>query len=435
MRNQVNALLDALGLNAAGKLAWKDNTYTFSQLDEATRAGKRAQWLRQGDGFGICLQIIVKALPRPFPIPDSWRSIRQVLGEERSNALVSEIVAFIESIPRRYDFSFPLHTTQPLGSDVVTLASNVALVTITETVPAAPTGGNLLSGLFGMGNAAPPNNAPITEVKRVVVRFRVPGYFEDSPENPTVMFALSMLRQFAALSFSAGYMGFKGQPGFLTLRPTATVADVTGGNYVSDFKTPEVIAGLLDSLHLSDTAISADLSSRVEGLPIEDLISGEPVSVDWRPKVLQSNFSPIMEAMHPRSKDRHSLRTAAEWLFDSHAEQNETAALLFGSIGLEAVLESPVRDVTERLADRLAYLLGKTPTQRNKLQNEYKTFYGVRSNLIHGRERRIGDDGRSKLQWARTTLASVIGHELEQGRQPDSRIEPDDPQGEAEGPK
>jgi hypothetical protein len=415
MRAQVDRIFDALGVTPEGKIHWNGNPLLYEELDVAARTGKRAQWLRQGNAFTICIDRILDTLPRPRPKPDAWRSARQLIGEERANSVSSEIVAFLESIPRRYDFSFPLSTSHPIGTDTVELARNVHLVTITETGPAPEVGGSLLSGL--LAEVAAPATDPPTEIRRVVVRFRVPGYFDGSPENPTVRFALSLLRQFAGLALAAGYMGFKKRRGVLALRPKATVSDATDGGDIHNFETPEVVANLFDVLHLSESAITADLSSKVENLPIDQLLGDEPVSAEWRPKILHEKFSPIMQAMHPHSKDRESLRTAAEWLFDSHAEQNETAALLFGSIGLEAVLESPINDVTERLADRLAWLLGKTPAERKKLQGEYKAFYGVRSALIHGRHRSIDPAGRAKLQWARTTLASVIERELEHCRQ------------------
>ena len=107
------------------------------------------------------------------------------------------------------------------------------------------------------------------------------------------------------------------------------------------------------------------------------------------------------------------IRAAAEWLFDSVAEPNETSALLFASIGLEAVLLSTEKETTARLADRIAYLLGKVQSDRKELFRKFGEFYKARSKLIHGKAQRISDSERELLRWGQKHLHMILKREIE----------------------
>jgi len=131
-----------------------------------------------------------------------------------------------------------------------------------------------------------------------------------------------------------------------------------------------------------------------------------------------NNLDVITRVLTAPQEDAKHLRTGAEWLFDSQAEPNETTALLFASIGLEAVLDAPANEVTARVGDRLAWLLGRTRTERMRIADEYREFYRVRSGLVHGRDRTLNADGRKNGRWGREMLRAVLEKDLQQWPSP-----------------
>jgi len=111
-----------------------------------------------------------------------------------------------------------------------------------------------------------------------------------------------------------------------------------------------------------------------------------------------------------------SLKNAMEWAYDSKInEYDQTMSFVQLSVALEAVLGvcSKKDGVTERLADRCAYLIGNNVEEREKIKVEFEKFYNVRSHLIHGRSKRLNNEEASQLYWGACTLDKVIGRELD----------------------
>lgn len=109
--------------------------------------------------------------------------------------------------------------------------------------------------------------------------------------------------------------------------------------------------------------------------------------------------------------DFEGIYSAALWLFDSRVESNETVAFLNACIGLEAILGDDNKDsITERLADRCAYLLARTSVTRAKMRDDVRGLYNLRSKIVHGRRRRLSS--RGDLDSAKGLLQKVIQAEI-----------------------
>lgn len=104
---------------------------------------------------------------------------------------------------------------------------------------------------------------------------------------------------------------------------------------------------------------------------------------------------------------------AYQWLVDSLTASNETNAFLACCYGLEAVLgeERKAESLTVLLAERYAYLLGETNSDRVNLRKEFKQIYSMRSRLVHGRDRRIPGIVGYDLVKARMMLDQVASSE------------------------
>ena len=110
-------------------------------------------------------------------------------------------------------------------------------------------------------------------------------------------------------------------------------------------------------------------------------------------------------------RDFMGIFSGALWLFDCKAETNETVAFLNACIGLEAILGDDQKEsITERLADRCAYILEKTQTGRENIRKEVRELYNNRSKLVHGRSRRLKN--RRELDDAQSLLQRIVSAEI-----------------------
>lgn len=114
--------------------------------------------------------------------------------------------------------------------------------------------------------------------------------------------------------------------------------------------------------------------------------------------------------------ENSSIATAIEWYMDSRLVENQTVALLEICIGLEAILgdETEIKDMTNRLCDRLGFLLGNSREQRRVLSEQYRKVLSLRGKLVHSKQARLDQDGSEILSLARGLLRDVIEHELSQ---------------------
>lgn len=115
---------------------------------------------------------------------------------------------------------------------------------------------------------------------------------------------------------------------------------------------------------------------------------------------------------------RSQLGAAMEWFVDSIMDRNETLAYLKACIGLESVLGDPDKHITElsdRLTDRYAYMIGKNRSERISLAQTFKKILNLRGELVHARKRSLKSSQRELLKAARLALRECIEHELKAG--------------------
>jgi hypothetical protein len=113
------------------------------------------------------------------------------------------------------------------------------------------------------------------------------------------------------------------------------------------------------------------------------------------------------------NKDLGPIRTAMEWHFDAETTHNETVELIQRFIGIESLLgvEGETRGITDKLATRYAYLLGKTRGERERMVSSFETAYNLRSQLVHGRTARLNNSQRKIAGDVKRILMDLIAHE------------------------
>lgn len=98
--------------------------------------------------------------------------------------------------------------------------------------------------------------------------------------------------------------------------------------------------------------------------------------------------------------------SAGQWLFDSHASSDELLGFVQGMIVLEILLgEREVSDkvgIIELIANRFAYLIGTTHSQRKDYIDHLRQIYRVRSQIVHSGKHRLSFQERvlfATLKW------------------------------------
>ena len=111
------------------------------------------------------------------------------------------------------------------------------------------------------------------------------------------------------------------------------------------------------------------------------------------------------------------LRLAAQWLFESQCEANDLLSFLNAAVVLEVLLGdksvSDVLGVTELLANRCAYLIGGTPSERQEVLNDFRSIYDVRSRIVHRGKTRLNLEDRRLLQKLLWICHRVIQKEID----------------------
>ena len=93
--------------------------------------------------------------------------------------------------------------------------------------------------------------------------------------------------------------------------------------------------------------------------------------------------------------------------------EDQTIAYLAACIGLESIFgEKDMSEMSKRLEDRYAFLLGNDREDRKKLAQEYREVLRIRGQLVHARVKKLPPRDYKALETAREMLRKTIAHEL-----------------------
>jgi hypothetical protein len=113
----------------------------------------------------------------------------------------------------------------------------------------------------------------------------------------------------------------------------------------------------------------------------------------------------------PAFRDR-ATRTAARWYLDSFSRSKGLVQIVQATVALEILLgdrvDADAIGLGTLLANRLAYLTGHTPSQRQEILSDFKQLYDLRSQIVHSGKNRLDDEERQAL----TRLQRHMQHAL-----------------------
>jgi len=112
--------------------------------------------------------------------------------------------------------------------------------------------------------------------------------------------------------------------------------------------------------------------------------------------------------------DLVQIRRAIQWAFEATLADDVSVAMVQSFVALESLLTDPLTaensgQVSARLAERYAYLVGTTFTDRAQRAQELKALYKVRGDLLHGKLDRSNLDA---AHGHRLTLHQVVRQTL-----------------------
>ena len=387
MLKEIEALLDGAELDAKGDLNISSVSDNAFALDEAWHA-KHKKWIQTFQGIEVVLEALhaLRQLVSPRGIP---QRLVDAVGPMRVQAAKEELLNFMESVPRKYDLFFPIRSRAKFTDSKLQLGRRLILCGRPRINSAPDPGTN--NALAGLGALLGPKTS-------IVMTFKVAasGYITSSSEDSGVALACATLRQFIGMGIATKVIDYEFPIEQTFARQFEVLDRISKKSILIDL--PAQLQSYLSRVAIVDHCLesSADLGGVIV------------VSSAFKPKM-----TAIASAMEANAKNGRHIRTASEWLFDSESETNETTALLFASIGLEAALDSPGKETTARLGDRLAWSLGGSLSQRNEMAQQYERFYRVRCDLAHGRERQLDENGKRQLAWGKEMLRRIIAKELE----------------------
>ena len=396
-----------------GSVDFDENTYKeiYKYIGEAKKL--KGIWMRDTDLYGLIYKQTSDYLTEN--IKERWKTsgyLKDIIGDNGIKNLSDRIIAYLESIPRKYFVYFELPSVKGIGVKEINLTDDISLIEkvseddFSEIKIPMSSPSWLVRALGGVGSYG---NYSITK-GQLYIRIQTSGYADGTLESSAVKKAYSKIKQFILLAKIRDLLvekeknitNFWGLSGYPTEQgsPIFVVYDKEPDTEKYLITLPKIVSEYISKLHINEDILKPD---RYENDKV---------------KILQNRLQyPIKLLKTPDTDaDTEPIKTAIEWAFDSLTNDNETVAFIQACIGLEAILgdeeEEPQKSLQNKLADRCAYLLGKNFSERKKIKEKFIKLYKTRSELIHGRKAELDEERRIFLLFSQDILNRIIWKEI-----------------------
>ncbi len=126
---------------------------------------------------------------------------------------------------------------------------------------------------------------------------------------------------------------------------------------------------------------------------------------------IKNVFKKPSEFIFNESNDLTPIKSAINWALQSKYEDNNIQSFIQISIAFEALFEEGADYITKTIANRCAYLLGKTRSDRSHIIKEFVSFYETRSKIVHGKLNVLASEHLKQLEWGREIIFRAIKKE------------------------
>ncbi|MCB4345224.1 hypothetical protein LA345_15055 [Burkholderia vietnamiensis] len=334
-----------------------------------------------------------------------------------SIALKAGLVFAFESLPRNYDLYIPLKSFQIIHQPEILISDGISIVDsanhpILEPMFASSAKFELRGLLSGI------NQAPPQVVGHRFLRIRASGFGSEVPNTPAVRDAWSIAKQLAFVGIASGKLTVKHDFLFRDssskIVEPAILIELWDKQLIKRINPDLEALRFFNSLSITEPIKVLDLS----GTSLSSLLNAperDATTPDDFASAIRMRMEPATTFIHLDTEDAAPVRAAMEWFIDADSTQNETVAFLQRCIVLEAVLGSSEskRDVTERLADRYAYLVCTTASARDVQRKRFIDMYKHRSEIVHGRAMKLSENHMRASRDARQMLLQVTWKEMQ----------------------
>jgi hypothetical protein len=314
--------------------------------------------------------------------------------QDLSPALAAHIAQFLESLPRSYLISLDLPSIQNLPSFELTISDQLTLCLVDRS-------GNAIETAIGKAVADLHPTTPAVQL-----RVKVSGFATSSLETQGTADALALIKQFAFLLETTG--NFERSYSHSN-RSLASWLDVTTGETES-LVLPDRLSAHLGGLKIKGNTLQVHDPSGGSLLNFRDVVTDEE-----RLSALEIRLG-LLARFYSRAElpGFARLTAAIEWYEDSLTDDDQTMAFLAACIGLESIFgeEEGLSELTGRLVDRYAFMLGKDRRERAELALDFQAILKLRGKLVHARSSRLRGPDRERLDVVRAMLWNSIQHEL-----------------------
>jgi hypothetical protein len=335
------------------------------------------------------------------------RPLSELPGYSDSGALAERLLNEFESLPWQYTLTMALprgfsdifckrisnmqlssHVSVHSGTDF--LRDNYPLESGIEKRDRSISGGGLL-GLLGDQKAK-------WDAGLAYLQVRTEGFIGKFVDTDPMLEALALIRAFLGLAIATRIFKIK-----YSYQPHVQRERIYVHRLVSD-------RWIVEEAH----DLESHYSQTLRDLVLDDLggvLDDEATQASWMRRQLDE-----IGSVFRAQEDANKLVLGAQWLFDSHCGNDQLLQFVQAAVVMEILLgDKAISDLTGLgvlLANRCAYLIADSHSQREEVLKDFRKIYEVRSRIVHRGQSRLTNsesDLFSTLRWmARRVIQAEI---------------------------
>jgi len=345
-------------------------------------------YLSAGNAWSILVDQIVDYFKNRKTKSEVEGLIQDLLSEKELQELEDKVIGFIRSIPREYVIYLKLYRSKNYDLGRVKIANGVEMFQVSENDSLLQLKPVWIDGLFE-------SSSNTFRKDDVVLKINSTGFIRDDVNDSGVAAALSKIKFILYFGTLFGVFKHKRAWSIYAKQPLSAL-------YTVDTISNDGTISKVDFFH--------DIAQHVSGY----FASGNEDGNDIYKRIEKLQLIGRFFDFNPIDKNVSSLVAAVEWAFDSYANTNETVSFIQLCIAMEVLLGDEIgnRELTKTLADRGAYINGKTQEARVLIRDEFMRLYKIRSKLVHGRKSSLDKDATQSFEWGKIFLNSILKKEF-----------------------
>lgn len=347
-------------------------------------------------------------------------------SDEWLDSCVENVISILESVPLEYKgvISLPACTTLfPFNLEVT---SQISFETTPNSASSSSLGLLSATMMKAQGyNYWQTDLLPNTHYLSIKVK----GFSDGNVTSTASNEFLSCLKQFVALALILELvtadkysLGFEINQRLLQADRTVTPHWVMSTKLLNEIDTkhievPPELANFINTLNLNSNDLIVYAKDPSAKTLLGSVITKSPETEEEFNEALIEHFKKVTSFFDlAETHDKKRICSALEWFLEAKVTTNQSASLIYFCIGLEAVLgdesNSKELQLKEKLADRVAYMIGRTSSQREAMKADFRAIYSARSDLVHAKESRISKKKVELLGKAEVMLSFLISREI-----------------------